>query len=187
MKKYFKFLFLILLTANAYSQEPNKEISAQYSLASYYKNLEFERTKLNAELGNADAQFSLASYYEDGKITEKNDSLYAKWLHKSAEQEYIPAYFRLALYYQYDKKDTENAIFWHKKYADAKVVTGLVKYDTTENGIDQLYYALNIYDYLKQHVAIENNEDLFEIGNVFVPLNNYKSLIKFLHYLYISS
>ena len=32
-------------------------------------------------------------------------------------------------------------------------------------------------------VAIENNEDLFEIGNVFVPLNNYKSLIKFYNQL----
>ena len=107
MKKYFKFLFLVLLTTNAYSQESNKEI------------LEFEKTKLNAELGNADAQYSLASYYKYGKITEKNDSLYAKWLHKSAEQEYKHAYHSLALYYKYDKKDTENAIFWYKKDADA--------------------------------------------------------------------
>lgn len=116
MNKYLKLslhVLLLLLITNAHSQESNKEI------------LEFEKTKLNAELGNADAQYSLALYYEHGmiagkKVTEKNDSLYAKWLHKSAEQEYADAYYTLALYYQYDKKDTEKAIFWHKKYADAK-------------------------------------------------------------------
>ena len=113
MKKYLNFLFLVLLTTNAYSQEPNKEI------------LEFEKTKLNAELGNADAQYSLASYYKYGKITEKNDSLYAKWLHKSAEQEYRRAYHSLAVYYKYNKKDTESAFFGIKKMQMQRISTML--------------------------------------------------------------
>ena len=32
-------------------------------------------------------------------------------------------------------------------------------------------------------VAIENHEDLFEVGNIFMPLNKYESLLKFYNQL----
>lgn len=137
MKNYFKLLFLVLLVTNAYSQEPNKEI------------LKFEKTKLNAELGNADAQYSLALYYKYGKIAEENDSLYAEWLHKSAEQEYSKAYFYLALYYEHDKKDTENAIFWYKKDADASYFDYV-----------RLYGEKKAKEKIQDNVAIKSLNDL---------------------------
>ena len=163
MNKYLNFpLFLLFLVTISINAQNNKDIDI----------LKYERTKLNAELGNADAQYSLATYYKYGKLIEKNDSLYAKWLHKSADQEYHLAYHSLALYYEFDKKDTDKAIFYYKKDADAKYFDYVRMYgekkakdkmidissikSLKEMGIKYQPWKLYNYDEVKSHWIIKD-------------------------------
>ncbi len=62
--------------------------------------LKIERYKTLAKKGDAEFQFRLALAYESGRILEKDYTLAAEWLLRSAEQGYPPAQHNLGLCYK---------------------------------------------------------------------------------------
>lgn len=79
-----------------------------------------------AQAGDAEAQYKLGTCYDYGQLEWNGDfdavspdyDAAEKWYLRAAAQGYGRAYFDLGLLYQYNKKDSQKAVKWLKKYAD---------------------------------------------------------------------
>jgi len=70
---------------------------------------------LAAESGDAEAQYIVGHIYGSGE--DKRPEEARKWYEKSAEQDFVPAFGKLASYYHHQVKEMEQAVKWYRKAA----------------------------------------------------------------------
>ncbi len=81
----------------------------------------FEKIKIKAEQGDAQAQFRLGICYELGRGVPKDEAEAVKWCRKAADQGHAPAQCSLGWHYNFGRglpQDYAEAVKWVRKAAD---------------------------------------------------------------------
>ena len=71
-----------------------------------------------ANSGNAEAQYAMGICYENGRATEKNDSIARTWFLKSAQNGYAEAQLKMSLATTSPRDNYKESFFWLKKCAE---------------------------------------------------------------------
>ena len=85
----------------------------------------FQMFLAEAERGNSSAQFSLGQFYANGEGVEANLDKALEWYEKSAEQDYVPAYYPCAMVHfsgQATGCSRERGVHWLTKASDAGIL-----------------------------------------------------------------